>query len=309
MQKGSTASPEIRAKLSASSRMRDPVAQVVHSAAMKARWQDSAYRDKVIAARTGLKRSEVTRRRMREAHKNRSIEYIENLSNALKGKPKSEEHKAKLSGLTKTRMADPERREAQRNVARTLWNNPAFRAGMKARWADPDSTLRKALSSPEYREKLGSAQVASYAANPARRERVAAVSRARWADPEFRAKMMAVRANMRGDANPVWRPEVREKIALLAAKRKERWPNPKTCLEYALERYLKGLGLEFAEQRRFGRYVVDAFVPATAVAYEADGSFWHRDEDKEAKRDVYLQSRGVSEVIHLNENQLAGLLT
>lgn len=61
--------PESRAKASAwhKKRFEDPALKEKHSAALKQRWQDPEYREKVIASRVGLKRSEETKQRMREA--------------------------------------------------------------------------------------------------------------------------------------------------------------------------------------------------------------------------------------------------
>jgi very-short-patch-repair endonuclease len=78
-------------------------------------------------------------------------------------------------------------------------------------------------------------------------------------------------------------------------------------LEHQLRELLKQSGLEFQEQVRFGRYVVDAWVPELGLVFEADGQFWyhHQDKDREARRDGYLVERGVTAVIHLDDDDLA----
>lgn len=78
-------------------------------------------------------------------------------------------------------------------------------------------------------------------------------------------------------------------------------------LEIALRELLKKAGFEFEEQIRFGRYIVDAWLPNDNLVFEADGSFWwwHKDKNREVKRDEYLCRRGVVAVIHLDEHDLA----
>lgn len=79
-----------------------------------------------------------------------------------------------------------------------------------------------------------------------------------------------------------------------------------TGLEYALQMLLEDADLEFEAQRRFGRYVVDAYVPNRNLVFEADGQFWywHKDKKREAKRDEYLRSSGVGAVVHLTDEDL-----
>lgn len=103
-------------------------------------------------------------------------------------------------------------------------------------------------------------------------------------------------------------PEVRAKQAEAAARNHAagiyfRGP---TSLELALRGLLQTAGLEFEEQVRFGRYVVDAWVPSHGLVFEADGSFWysHKDKEREARRDAYLMNRGAIAVIHLTEEDL-----
>jgi len=79
-----------------------------------------------------------------------------------------------------------------------------------------------------------------------------------------------------------------------------------TNLEYALQMLLEDAGFEFEAQRQFGRYIVDAYVESRNLVFEADGQFWywHKDKEREAKRDEYLRSSGVDAVIHLTDEDL-----
>ncbi len=105
-------------------------------------------------------------------------------------------------------------------------------------------------------------------------------------------------------------PEWRRKVAIGVAKAHARgdfWRGP-TSLEYALSHLLQSAGLEYEAQVRFGRYVVDFWVPSHNLVFEADGSFWnhHKDAAREATRDSYLRNKGALAVIHLNEIDLDG---
>lgn len=116
-------------------------------------------------------------------------------------------------------------------------------------------------------------------------------------------------------------PEVRAKISLalkgrrrptahvmkaVEAWRRARAGNPPSCLELALRGLLAGAGYAFEEQVRFGRYVVDAWVPSHGLVFEADCTFWfhHQDAAREARRDAYLTARGALAVVHLTEKDL-----
>ncbi len=105
-------------------------------------------------------------------------------------------------------------------------------------------------------------------------------------------------------------PEIREKIAISVARYITRWTPTVTWPEQALAMLLGSAGLEFVTQKRFGRYIVDAWVPSYSLVFEADGNYWHRDrqgaQERDAKRDEYLLLKGVTAVIHLGENDLEG---
>ena len=81
-----------------------------------------------------------------------------------------------------------------------------------------------------------------------------------------------------------------------------------TSLEYALDLLLQEANLEYETQKRFGKCVVDAYVPKYNMVVEADGDYWHRDKDYETKRDTYLLNMGITTIVHLNDNDLDGWL-
>ena len=65
-----------------------------------------------------------------------------------------------------------------------------------------------------------------------------------------------------------------------------------TSLEYALQMLLEDASLEFEAQKRFGRYVVDAWVPSHKLVFEADGKWWHQDKEADKKRQSELEKIG-----------------
>jgi len=107
--------------------------------------------------------------------------------------------------------------------------------------------------------------------------------------------------------SPEWRAKIAETTARNhAAGVYFRGP---TKLELALRGLLTSAGFNFQEQVRFGRYVVDAWVPSRRLVFEADGSFWyhHQDKEREARRDAYLMDRDAVAVVHLTEEDLIGI--
>ena len=78
-----------------------------------------------------------------------------------------------------------------------------------------------------------------------------------------------------------------------------------------LEVILEGLLSEFPEiqiQKSFGHFCVDAYLPPPYhLAFEADGSYWHKFPRKDAVRDAYLLRKYGLPVIRLSEKDLLGI--
>lgn len=158
-------------------------------------------------------------------------------------------------------------------------------------------------------------------------EKISAANRGRRASAETKAKLRAImtpelRAKISHKVStttndPLWKEQhrikilagftkqVRERLAEKAAQRVVSWGKP-TNLEFALDLLLQDAGFEYEAQKRFGKYVVDAYVQSHNLVFEADCSFWyhHQDKEREARRDAYLIERGVNAVIHLDEKDL-----
>ena len=69
---------------------------------------------------------------------------------------------------------------------------------------------------------------------------------------------------------------------------------------------LESADLDYEAQVRFGRYLVDFWIPSHRLVFEADGMFWyhHQDKEREALRDAYLREREVLSVVHLDDKDL-----
>lgn len=77
-----------------------------------------------------------------------------------------------------------------------------------------------------------------------------------------------------------------------------------TSLERRLYAMLENCWPDYKPQVRFGRYVVDAFVPSCNLAFEADGYPWHEDIERDAIRDAALLKMGIGAVIHLRNAEI-----
>jgi len=59
------------------------------------------------------------------------------------------------------------------------------------------------------------------------------------------------------------------------------------------------------QEHRFGRYVVDVYVPSIHVAFEADGAYWHRNhQTRDAERDATLMAVFALPVVRFAEGEL-----
>lgn len=77
-----------------------------------------------------------------------------------------------------------------------------------------------------------------------------------------------------------------------------------TSIEVILEKLLADFP-SVETQQRFSPYKVDAYLPPPYhLAFEADGSYWHRDKEKDASRDSYLLTRFGLPVVRLSEEDL-----
>jgi very-short-patch-repair endonuclease len=56
---------------------------------------------------------------------------------------------------------------------------------------------------------------------------------------------------------------------------------------------LDGLGLDFEQEYKFGRWSIDFALPSQRIAIEVDGDYWHkRTVERDARRDGHLTAAG-----------------
>ena len=82
-------------------------------------------------------------------------------------------------------------------------------------------------------------------------------------------------------------------------------PKSPTSIEKSLFSLLSEFP-EIIEQKRFGRYRVDAYLPPPYhLVFEADGTYWHRNREQyDQLRDQYLLENFNLPVVHLTEEEL-----
>lgn len=81
-------------------------------------------------------------------------------------------------------------------------------------------------------------------------------------------------------------------------------PASPTSLELKLRAFLEEFP-SVQEQKWFGRYRVDAYLPPPYhLAFEADGKYWYQDSSYEEIRDQFLLEEFSLPVIHLSEEDL-----
>lgn len=106
--------------------------------------------------------------------------------------------------------------------------------------------------------------------------------------------------------NPVNKPGVREKIrstllctyknnpAVLENRKPSginQFANRMTSIERPIADTLNQLGIGFIHNYRIGRYFAD-FLILENVVFECDGEYWHRDSEKDRRKDQYLYDKG-----------------
>ena len=58
---------------------------------------------------------------------------------------------------------------------------------------------------------------------------------------------------------------------------------------------------------RFGRFSVDVLLAEEWVAFEADGAGWHKDKEKDTKRDAWLLENFDLPVVRLSQGDIREL--
>jgi len=144
--------------------------------------------------------------------------------------------------------------------------------------------------------------------------KVAEATRGKQRQPLTTVTKAKLSAGRKGEANWAKRPEVREKIRQAVLRLyKERpeilenrkragrnqFPGNFSSLELLIAAALDTAGLPYLHNSKVGRYWPD-FIVLDRVVIECDGDYWHRDAERDRRRDAYLTDRGLF-VFHLRE--------
>lgn len=179
--RGYAHTPETLERISASSQAqaRDLTMRAKKSSAMKEKWRDPEYREKMAI----IQRNPEYRARISEAQKIRlsAPEARARLSASHKGKKPSAETRAKLSKALKGKRKSPEHRANIVSALKRRGRDPEYRAKLSAA-----AKLRG--SDPEYRAKL-SAALSGKTKSREHRAKLSDAANSRWRDPEQRAKL------------------------------------------------------------------------------------------------------------------------
>lgn len=117
--------------------------------------------------------------------------------------------------------------------------------------------------------------------------------------------------------NPVKKKEVKDKIrkSLLQTYKNHpeilenrkpcginQYSNSYTSIEKKIRDVLSSLKIYFIHNYKIGRFFVD-FLIFENVIIECDGNYWHKDKDKDYRRDQYLMDRGYY-IFRLSEDRI-----
>jgi very-short-patch-repair endonuclease len=225
----------------------------------------------------------------------------------------------KASSLMKELWRDPEFRQnkAEEMSKRVLelWETPEFQAiqsekasrEMTERWKDSDWQAKMSRAAtelwrdPEHRKMMSNILIERWK-DPEWREFFSSFMVDQWQDSEYRETMLAYlqspeRRDQHGELmQKLWQdPDFVNKIALdRVGKIRSGY---RTDIEAITEEALQQHDIDYEFEYRVGRYSVDFYLPQYKIALECDGEYWHRNrEDEDAKRDEYLEERGLTVV-------------
>lgn len=74
-----------------------------------------------------------------------------------------------------------------------------------------------------------------------------------------------------------------------------------------LIRICEGLGLEWKDEVKFGRYSLDVYIPSLKLCIECDGLYWHTLKgvpEKDKKRDKYLKDKFGITTLRITDEEL-----
>ncbi len=78
-----------------------------------------------------------------------------------------------------------------------------------------------------------------------------------------------------------------------------------TGIERKVRLSLKRLGIFFLQEAVVGGRLVDFLLPISRIALEVDGTYWHRDKERDQRKTTLLESYGWC-VVRITEEQIVG---
>jgi len=76
-----------------------------------------------------------------------------------------------------------------------------------------------------------------------------------------------------------------------------------SSIETIVRNCLDFMNLPYAQELQVKNYCIDFAFESLMFGIECDGTFWHRDKDRELKRDITLLNRGWT-ILHLTEDEI-----
>jgi very-short-patch-repair endonuclease len=185
--------------------------------------------------------------------------------------------------------------------------------------ANAAATRRIYSSDLEWKEKFSN-KMRDIASAPEWRQRVSEGTKAGQTD-EVKARMSQLRIGKKHSEetkSKIGRPRTPEaklkigaaaKLHIADIRRRTAARTGPTDIERILHDLLtSAYGADgFETEKAFGSYCADAYTPEDNIVWEADGSYWHRDADKDQRRDAFIIDSGVSAVIRFSDKELKQL--
>lgn len=195
------------------------------------------------------------------------------------GKPKSAEHRAKLSLAAKARWARMSEQERVDYLA--VLRTPAVVSKMA-------ESLRGRTLTAEHLARMSTASAGHEFRGPfvASDETRAKLSKAKRGVPKSEAHRAAISEAHRQRWQEMSEDQRRE--AWVARLRR----NPSSLSDLAVAALIER-GISYEPERRFGIYSVDVYVPSLMLAIECDGTYWHslpKQVTIDSRKDAYLAS-------------------
>jgi len=296
-----SATPAFKNKMSVLSlkKWEDPSYHLNISDQIKNKWEDPEYRNKQEAYKTDEWKSEHS--------KTQTLlwtdeSYKQNISRKISEAWNDDEYRNNQVIKQTQVWLNPDHKEKQSRMMKEKWKDPSFRAKYENLWKSKSwrknlsDTLKKICSNPEYKAKLSETSKSRWG-NPEYREKVSkGVSRA-WDDPDYRQ-------NKAESAKAFWDNEDnRQKFALIRAAQSGRRSN----IEKIVSEILKGLNINFEEQKALGVYVFDFYLNEYDLYIECQGEYWHSlpgRKERDAAKYTYLEKAAPkSRILYLYEHE------